>query len=80
MSTEHHPLLTEFPELREQIHRLKVEDAHFRRLFDEYHELDKAVYRMDENIDTVSDQVMEEAKSRRVALKDTLYGMLRRAD
>ena len=79
MSTKHHPLLTEFPELRDEIHRLKTEDAHFRRLFDEYHELDKAVYRMDENIDTVSDQVMEEAKSRRVHLKDTLYEMLRKA-
>lgn len=79
MSTEHHPLLAEFPELRDEIHRLKMEDAHFRRLFDEYHELDKAVYRMDENIDTVSDEVMEEAKSRRVHLKDTLYGMLRKA-
>lgn len=79
MSTEHHTLLTDFPEYRDRIHQLKTEDAHFRRLFDEYHELDRTVYRMGENIEPVSDDVLEQAKSRRLALKDELYGMLRAA-
>lgn len=77
MSVEHHPLLKEFPEYRERIHQLKVDDEHFRTLFEEYHELDKAVYRMDENIEPVSDAVMEETKKRRLAVKDELYTMLR---
>lgn len=80
MTTEHHPLLSEFPELRDQIHRLKMEDAHFRKLFDEYHELDKTVYRMDKDIEPASDEAMEEAKARRVVLKDTLYEMARAAE
>jgi len=77
MSVEHHPLLKEFPEYHDRIHQLKVEDAHFRKLFDEYHEVDKEVYRMDENIEPVSDEVMEEMKKRRLALKDELLGMLK---
>jgi len=39
MTVEHHDLLHEFPEYKSQIHELKVSDHHFRRLFDEYHEL-----------------------------------------
>ncbi|MEE4300845.1 MAG: YdcH family protein [Pseudomonadales bacterium] len=79
MTTEHHSLFNEFPELRERIHELKTHDEHFRSLFEEYHELDRMVYRMDENIEPASDDAMEEAKARRVALKDELYGMLKAA-
>lgn len=76
MSVEHHPLLKEFPEYRERIHQLKMDDAHFRKLFEEYHEVDREVYRMDENIEPSSDEAMEDVKKRRLALKDELYGML----
>lgn len=79
MSVEHHPLLAEFPEHHDLIHRLKTENAHFRRLFDEYHEVDKAVYRMDENIEPASDDTMEALKQRRLALKDELFAMLKAA-
>ena len=79
MTTEHHPLLTEFPEHRDTIHRLKIDDAHFRRLFDEYHELDKEIFRMDENIEPTSDQVMEQRKVHRLALKDRLLSYLNAA-
>lgn len=77
MSVEHHPLLKEFPEYHDRIHELKMADAHFRRLFDEYHEIDQQVYRMDENIDPTDDDTMEELKKRRLALKDELYAMLK---
>jgi uncharacterized protein YdcH (DUF465 family) len=77
MTVEHHPLLKEFPEYHDRIHQLKMENAHFKKLFDEYHEVDKEVYRMDENIEPVSDDVMEELKKRRLALKDELYAMLK---
>jgi uncharacterized protein YdcH (DUF465 family) len=77
MSVEHHPLLNEFPEYRDRIHQLKMDNAHFKKLFDEYHEVDKEVYRMDENIEPSTDEAMEEMKKRRLALKDELYGMLK---
>ncbi|HSG89571.1 MAG TPA: YdcH family protein [Pseudomonadales bacterium] len=76
MSTEHHPLINEFPEHRETIHRLKGDDLHFRKLFDEYEEIDKLLYRMDENIEPASDQTMESLKLRRVYLKDELLHRL----
>ena len=77
MSVEHHPLLSEFPEYRDRIHQLKMDNAHFKKLFEEYHEVDKEVFRMDENIEPTTDEGMEEMKKRRLALKDELYGMLK---
>lgn len=76
MSVEHHPLISEFPEHRERIHELKADDAHFRKLFDEYHEVDREIYRMDEDIEPASDQAMEKLKVHRLALKDELLAML----
>ena len=39
MSVEHHDLHHEFPELNDKILEMKTNNNHFRRLFDEYHEL-----------------------------------------
>ena len=35
-----HILTEEFPEFAEKIHTLKVEDAHFKKLFDEFDDKD----------------------------------------
>ena len=76
MSVEHHDLIHEFPELRERIHQLKVSDAHFRRLFDAYHELISEIENMENEVTPVATHTEEEAKMRRVHLKDELYRML----
>jgi uncharacterized protein YdcH (DUF465 family) len=76
MAVEHHDLIHEFPELRERIHALKVNDSHFRRLFDAYHELTRDVENMENEVTPVATQIEEEAKVRRVHLKDELYRML----
>jgi hypothetical protein len=76
MSVEHHDLIHELPELKDRIHELKMSDAHFRRLFDEYHELTREVEKMEDEITPVSSQVEEGAKVRRLHLKDELYRML----
>ncbi len=75
----HHPLLSELPEHHETIHRLKMHSDHFRRLFDEYHDVDKAVYRIEEEIDIASDAETEKLKKRRLQLKDDLYHMIMKA-
>ena len=54
MAIEHHDLLHEFPELRERIHELIKVDRHFRRLFDEYHELTAEIENMDKESTPVS--------------------------
>lgn len=79
MSVEHHDLIHEFPELRERIHELKIHNAEFRKLFDEYHELTRSIENMENEVTPVSTQVEEDAKLRRVLLKDVLYGMLTKA-
>jgi hypothetical protein len=76
MTIEHHDLLHEFPELRERIHELKTSDHHFRKLFDEYHELTSEIENMEKETTPVSTQIEEEAKMRRVQLKDELYKLL----
>src|SRR2546423_693009 len=75
----HHPIMREFPEHRDVIRRLKGSDDHFRTMFDEYHRLDDAVYRVEEEIDFASDQELEEMKIRRARLKDDIYHMIRHA-
>ena len=73
----HHPILREFPEDRETIKRLKASDERFRKMFEEYHQLDDAIYRIEEEIDFASDQEMEEMKKRRAWLKDQIYHAIR---
>lgn len=76
MTIEHHDLLHEFPHLRDRIHELKVSDNHFRKLFDEYHELTNKIENMETESTPVATHVEEEAKLRRVHLKDELYKLL----
>lgn len=77
MSVEHHDLIHEFPELKERIHELKLSDVHFRRQFDAYHELTREVENMQNEVTPVATHTEEEAKLRRLRLKDELYRMLK---
>ncbi|BCX89619.1 conserved hypothetical protein [Methylomarinovum tepidoasis] len=79
MLGEHHDLLHEFPEFRDQIHALKVSNGHFARLFDEYHQLDRQIRRIEQQVEIVPDEEAETLKKRRLQLKDELYRMLRQA-
>ncbi len=77
MLGEHHSLVKEFPEYKEKIHELKANNAHFARLFEEYENVDKEIYRIEEGIETPSDEFTESLKLKRVELKDELYKMLK---
>lgn len=72
----HHPLVLEFPELRDAIHELKTHHTHFRRQFDEYHVLDREIVRIEEEIEPASDERMNQLKHRRAQLKDELHRQL----
>ena len=74
--SEHQDLGNEFPELKEKIHSLKVTDPHFKKLLEEYTELNKAVYRAEHRIDLLSEDAEELMRKERVHLKDKLYQML----
>ena len=76
MSVEHHDLIHEFPDMKDRIHTLKLEDSHFRALFDEYHRLTRSIENMENEVTPASTRTEEEAKIKRVHLKDELYRML----
>jgi uncharacterized protein YdcH (DUF465 family) len=77
MFGEHHDLVHELPEYRDQIHDMKVNNAHFSKLFDEYHEVDHEIRRIEQEIETPSDEYTEGLKKKRLHLKDELLGMLK---
>ncbi|MCO4798835.1 MAG: YdcH family protein [Colwelliaceae bacterium] len=79
MSIQKHDLHHEFPEFTDEIRELKMTDAHFSRLFKEYHELDHEVHRIEQGVENTSDEYLETQKRHRLNLKDQLFVMLKRA-
>lgn len=79
MSVEKHDLVHELPEYREKIHDLKMNNAHFARLFEQYHEVDHAVHRIESGAEAAGDDYLEGLKKERLALKDQLYALLNKA-
>lgn len=79
MTLEKHDLHHEFPEFKDEIHNLKMNDAHFSRLFTEYHDVDHEIHRIEQGIENTSDEYIESKKITRIKLKDALYDMLKKA-
>lgn len=73
----HHDLAHEFPEFKARIHELKQTNPAFRELYAEYARVAREIYRIEQEIETSSDDYTEELKRRRVRLKDRLYTLLR---
>lgn len=71
-----HELHEEFPEHAAKITELKQNDAHFARLADEYHEINRAVHRAETNVEPVEELTEVEMRKKRAHLKDELYRML----
>jgi hypothetical protein len=70
MHVEHHPLSKDFPELRTALHELRVNDADFARLADEYERVDKRICRVEDGIEVLADDALSSLKQTRVELKD----------
>ena len=72
--------LTEiFKRDRELLTRLKREDAHFARLAEEYHAVNRQVHRIEAETEAASDERTESLKKQRLTLLDTLTGIVSRA-
>jgi uncharacterized protein len=76
MQVEHHDLHHEFPELGEQMTTLKTSNAHFAKLFAQYHEMTNEVEKLETNDVPTDDVTFEDLKKKRAKLKDELYQML----
>jgi len=72
MQIDHHPLATEFPDFKDAIHHLKLNSAHFAKLFDEYDHNDKAITRAENGVEHLGDAALETLK-KHVLYKKTNY-------
>lgn len=76
MSHTPHELASEFPEHADRIHALRIENAHFAKLSDEYHVINKEIHRGETNIEPMDDFHLEELKKQRLALLDSITKLL----
>ncbi len=76
MSHVPHELHDEFPQAHERIHALKIGNQHFARLAEHYHEVNRAIHRVESELEPTSDETLEQMKKQRLALKDEISGML----
>lgn len=79
MSHTPHELSEEFPDKIESIHELKETNAHFAKLADEYHELNRAVHRAETNLEPMEELAEVELRKKRAHLKDEIWRMLSQA-
>lgn len=77
MSHVPHELSEEFPEQRERISVLKQENAHFARLAEEYHSVNRSIHRMETRVEPAGEETEENLRKRRLALKDEIAALLR---
>ena len=76
MSHTPHEILAEFPEHADKIHALRQANAHFARLYDEYHEVNRSVHRAETDLEPRSDAEVESLRKQRMRLKDEIYALL----
>ena len=76
MSHVPHELADEFPQQNARLHDLKVSNAHFSRLADEYHEVNREIHRIEAGVELASNERATELRKKRMLLKDEISGML----
>ncbi len=79
MSHTPHELHEEFPDHVETMQALRQSDAHFARLADEYHDLNRAIHRAETNVEPISPVAETDLRKSRAALKDEIWGLIRAA-
>ena len=76
MSHVPHELAEEFPESVDKIHDLKMGNAHFAKLADAYHQLNREIHRHETGVEPVSQTYETELRKNRMRLKDDIAAML----
>ncbi len=76
MSHVAHELHEEFPDKAAAIHTLKSTNAHFSRLAEEYHTLNRTLHRMETKVEPADDATIETLKKKRLELKDEISQIL----
>lgn len=76
MSHVPHELAEEFPSKVDRLHELKMSNAHFAKLFDEYHVVNREIHRIETEVEPASDERSIDLRKQRMVLKDEIAGML----
>ena len=71
-----HELDEMFPQAKAALHDFKTQNAHFARLADEYHQINRTIHRMETNIEPAADVVMEIERKKRLNLLDQISVMI----
>jgi uncharacterized protein YdcH (DUF465 family) len=79
MSHTPHELHEEFPQQVDAMHQLKEADAHFAKLFDDYHAINRAIHRAETDVAPTDDLHMAQMRKERLALKDAISAALNAA-
>ncbi|MDU8914126.1 YdcH family protein [Aestuariicoccus sp. MJ-SS9] len=74
-----HELAEDFPQHVEAIRALRAGNAHFAKIADEYHALNREVHRSETNVAPMDELAETELRKRRAALKDEIWSMLQKA-
>jgi hypothetical protein len=73
---EKHDLHSEFPELEQKIHELKISNNHFKKLFETYHTVNNEIHRIETGVENTSDELLNRLRIERLTLKDQLFALL----
>jgi len=68
-----------FPADAAALHRLKLADAHFARLAERHHQVNRAIHRIESGVEAASDTRLEALKRERLHLLDEIAAMLENA-
>lgn len=68
-----------FPEYRDLISELKTTDRHFLSLFEKHNQLDQKIKNIESRIEPGTHEEIEILKKEKLALKDQLYSLLKKA-
>jgi len=79
MSHTPHELADQFPQDAEILHQLKMSNAHFVKLADAYHEVNREIHRIEAEVEAASDDRAEQLKKQRLQLADDIGVMIAEA-
>ena len=79
MSHTPHELAEEFPADIDKMHSLKMSDAHFAKLFEDYHQINGQIHRAETDVEPMSDEHQADLRKQRLAMKDEIAKMLKDA-
>ncbi|NMM44005.1 DUF465 domain-containing protein [Rhodospirillaceae bacterium KN72] len=76
MSHTPHELAAEFPNKADKISALRQENAHFKKLSDDYHELNRQIHRGETDVEPMDDFHLEDLKKQRLKMLDEILTFL----